>query len=108
MRLRLRPNGADSVTLVAPEDADIRAAGRRRLRPADRPHGAKRTTITLRCFGRSCDGLAIDVVIGKPQPVEFIVLGSRSGPARRAPAPLVARAGPTSPAAIFAGLDHRA
>ncbi|MEO7637459.1 MAG: M20/M25/M40 family metallo-hydrolase [Sphingomicrobium sp.] len=76
--LRLQPNGARSVTLVAPEDADIRSAG---IGSFVRPVGTGSTDgrYTLRCFGRSCDGLVMDVVIGKAQPVEFIVLGWRPG-----------------------------
>ena len=76
--LRLQPNGADSVTLIAPEDADIRAAG---IGPFVRPVGAGSSDgrYALRCFGRSCDGAVMDVIIGKAQPVEFIVLGWRPG-----------------------------
>ncbi|WP_310467010.1 M20/M25/M40 family metallo-hydrolase [Sphingomonas sp.] len=76
--LRLVPKGAVSVTLVAPEDADIRSAGTGSfVRPVGA--GSKDGRYTLRCFGRSCEGLVMDVVIGSPRPIEFIVLGWRPG-----------------------------
>ena len=51
-----RANGADSVGLIAPKDADIRAAGvDGSMRPFDR--SAKKQKYYLTCFGRSCDGL---------------------------------------------------
>jgi hypothetical protein len=43
----------------------------------------------VRCHGRSCDGLRIDLLLGEPSPVEAMAIGMRSGlPA--AAAPLVA------------------
>ena len=85
VRLRLQPNGAHSVTLIAPEDADIRAAG---IGAFVRPVGAgsRDGRYALRCFGRSCDGAVMEVIIGKGQPVEFVLLGWRAGlPSSAAP-----------------------
>lgn len=76
--IRIQANGAETVALVAPKDARILAAGIGAfVRPISRQ--AKEGRYVVRCFGRSCDGLAMDVVIGKAAPVDVIVLGSRSG-----------------------------
>ena len=78
VKLRLRTNGADSITLIAPEDADIRSAGVDGfVRPIDR--SVKEDKYYLQCFGRSCDGQTMTIVIGNPAAVEFMVIGSRSG-----------------------------
>jgi hypothetical protein len=78
VRLLLRTNGADSVTLVAPENADIRFAGVEGfVRPIDR--SVKEDKYYLQCFGRSCDGQAMTILIGNPKPVELTIVGSRSG-----------------------------
>ncbi|WP_129793846.1 M28 family peptidase [Sphingosinicella sp. CPCC 101087] len=88
LTLRLRTGGAESVTLLAPPDAAVRAAGEpgylRRYRP-----GGREDRYALRCVGRSCDGALIELVIGRPEPVEFTVIGTRSG-LPPAAAPLVA------------------
>lgn len=78
VRVRLAANGAESVSLVAPKDADVRAAGTGAfVRPIAREGDDGQYVI--RCFGRSCDGLMLDLVIGKAQPVEFILVGWRPG-----------------------------
>jgi hypothetical protein len=41
------------------------------------------------CFGRSCDGATLEVVIGQPKPIEFLILGSRA-PLPPSAAPLLA------------------
>ncbi len=76
--VRLQTNGAETVALVAPKDARILAAGTGAfIRPIGRQ--AKEGRYVVRCFGRSCDGLTMDIAIGKTSPVEIIVLGSRPG-----------------------------
>ena len=61
--------------LLAPEDAQIRAAGTASfVRPADQADDGQ---YVLRCFGRSCEDLVMEVVIGKAEPVELILVGSR-------------------------------
>lgn len=78
VQLLLGTNGADSVTLVAPEDADIRSAGVEGfVRPIVR--SVKKDKYYLQCFGRSCDGQSLTIVIGNPDAVEFTIVGSRSG-----------------------------
>jgi hypothetical protein len=74
----LRANGADSVGLIAPKDADIRAAGvDGSMRPFDR--SAKQQKYYLTCFGRSCDGLTLHIVAGSEKPIEFMLVGARYG-----------------------------
>jgi len=76
--VRLKANGAETVALVAPKDSRILAAGSGAfVRPISK--AAKEGRYTVRCFGRSCDGLTMEIVIGKADPVDFIVLGSRPG-----------------------------
>jgi hypothetical protein len=78
VRLRMQPNGALSVALIAPKDSEIRAAGVPGFtRPID-PEATSGEYI-IRCFGRSCEGLTVDIVIGKAEPIEFILLGTRPG-----------------------------
>ena len=76
--LVLHANGADSIGLIAPKDAEIRAAGvQGSMRPFDR--SAKQQKYYLTCFGRSCDGLALKIVTGTERPIDFILVGQRSG-----------------------------
>ena len=90
--MRLQSNGAETIALVAPKDAQLFAAGTEDfVRPISKQ--AKEGRYVVRCFGRSCDGLAIDIVIGKAGPVEFTVLGSRSGLPPAAKPLLAARPG---------------
>ena len=49
----------------------------------------------LRCVGRACDGAEIAIVLARPVPVQFTVVGTRSGLPSVA-APLVATRGPTA------------
>ncbi len=88
IRLRLRPNGAERLVLIAPEDARIRAAGTGGfVRPIDA--AAEDGKYVISCFGRSCDGMVLDIVTGQPKPIEFTLVGSRRGLPQSA-APLVA------------------
>ena len=73
----LRTNGADSIDLIAPEGADIRAAGIGGfVRPFDKT--AKGRT-SIACFGRSCDGASLTIVFGNSDPVPFTLVGTRRG-----------------------------
>jgi hypothetical protein len=87
LRLRLRLNGAQSVTLLAPPAADLRAAGTpsvmRRFGA-----GSREDRYILRCVGRSCDGALLDLVIGSAGPVQLTLVGVRSGLPREA-APII-------------------
>jgi hypothetical protein len=77
LTVRLLSTGFDRVGLIAPEDAKIRAAGTAAfVRPIDQQEDGK---YYIDCFGRSCDGAAITLVIGKADPVDMLVVGSKPG-----------------------------
>jgi hypothetical protein len=76
--VRLRPNGAERMQLIAPKDARIRAAGVRGfVRPIDPAADAGRYAIS--CSGRSCEGLELTIVQGRTEPTLFTLVGARSG-----------------------------
>ncbi len=78
LRLRLAANDAQTVSLVAPPQAMLTAAGAPGfLRPFGT--GAADDRWTLRCVGRSCDGAELDLVTREAGPIELIVVGSRPG-----------------------------
>ncbi|HEX8841053.1 MAG TPA: M28 family peptidase [Sphingomicrobium sp.] len=78
IRLRLRSNGAVRLSLVAPEDARIRAAGTAGfVRPVDSAADEGRYSIS--CSGRSCDGMTLDIITDSPKSIEFMLVGARSG-----------------------------
>ena len=84
LMLSVSANGSDRVELIAPADSKIRAAGVQGfVRPIEAQENGK---YYLGCFGRSCDGLRLVVVTGRPAPIDFLVFGSRAGvPASAAP-----------------------
>ncbi|HEY6049426.1 MAG TPA: M20/M25/M40 family metallo-hydrolase [Sphingomicrobium sp.] len=72
--LRLTSNGAEDVELVGPPDAKIRSAGVAGfVRPIDQDEPGK---YYIGCFGRSCDGVTLQLVTGRLQPIDLLVLGS--------------------------------
>lgn len=74
VRFRIEANGADSVTMTAPEDAQLRSAGTSgQLRPLDDKSG--KGAYALSCTGRSCDGALLEMVIG-PEPLALTVIGT--------------------------------
>lgn len=76
LRLRLVANGNDHVELIAPPDARILSAGTQDfVRPIDQNEAGR---YSIGCYGRSCDGAMIELTIGKPGPVDFLVLGGKS------------------------------
>jgi hypothetical protein len=78
LRLRLAANGAETVSLLAPPGTSLRAAGSAGfLRRFGEIEEAGK--YSLRCTGRSCDGALLDIVIGETGPVEFTIVGTRSG-----------------------------
>ena len=105
-RLRLRANGAQAVTLIAPASARLTAAG---IGQFVRPFvsGGSDGRFFLRCAGRACDGTVLDVVSPGSEPVEFTIVGTRPGLpaeaaalARARPAHARAQYGPDSTIAI--------
>jgi hypothetical protein len=88
LTLRLAANGAERIELIAPEDSKVRAAGVPDfIRPIDAT--AEEGKYYIDCFGRSCDGATLQLVIGQPKPVEFLILGTRA-PLPPSAAPLLA------------------
>ena len=79
IKLRLRPNGAERLLLIAPPEAHLRTAG---VEGFIRPIGGDDSAsgrFTVSCTGRSCDGveLIIDAATSKPIPVTLVA--SRNG-----------------------------
>lgn len=75
---RLRMRGSDVVRLVGPKGAHflaVRAGGSLRRFGKD---GAEEAPV-FRCHGRSCDGLAVTLLIAGTAPLEATIVGSRSG-----------------------------
>jgi hypothetical protein len=87
LSIRLTANGAERIELIAPADAQIRAAGRPGfVRPIDLRADGK---TLIACSGRSCVGAVIEIRIGQLAPVEFTLIGSRA-PLPLSAAPLLA------------------
>jgi hypothetical protein len=106
VRVRLAANGAESIALIAPSGAALRGAGHGAFM---RRFGRGQATdkYYVRCIGRACDGAEIDIVIGSARPVDFTIVGTRSGlPAaaaaldRARPATARAQYGPDATIAI--------
>jgi hypothetical protein len=78
LRLRIAADGAESIALIAPPEARLRAAGAgpffRRFE-----HGKDTDKYYVNCIGRACDGAVLDLIVDGAQPVEFTVVGTRSG-----------------------------
>ncbi len=75
--VRLHPNGAESVTLIAGKDARIVSAGT--LNYVERISPDATGKYYLSCFGRSCDNAIIQFTTTTPQPIAFTLVGSRRG-----------------------------
>ena len=74
---RIRSNGADRVLIMGDKGARIRTAGvAGYVRPIDPKAEGK---YQLACSGRSCDGLTMQFNTTAPKPLEFMLIGSRSG-----------------------------
>ena len=83
LRLRLAANGAEAVALIAGRGANLRAAG---IGAMLQHFGEDQAHYYLRCAGRACDGAELDLVVGGNQPVDFTIVGTRSGlPPQAAP-----------------------
>ncbi len=73
--VRLHANGALVVGLLAPETTDISAAGVAGfVRPVDRSTKHQKYYVT--CFGRSCDGVTLQIATGSKQPIKVLLIGS--------------------------------
>jgi len=78
MRLALSPGGGNSVSIRFPKDARVMALG---LAGAaiPLPREGEPDKALLRCTGRSCEGLRIDVLLGDRKPVEVELFSTRFG-----------------------------
>jgi len=96
VRLRLRANGGEAITFIAPADAALRRAG---IGPFVQRFGEGRADdrYIVRCVGRSCEGALIDLVIGRAEPVEFLLGSSRTGLPPQAAALVRGRPGRSRP-----------
>jgi hypothetical protein len=68
VRLVLSPGGGDAVTMRFPADAKILAMGIAGA-PVAIPANGKPDQAVLRCTGRSCDGLTVDLLFADRAPV---------------------------------------
>ena len=85
LRLRLIANGAERITLVAPEEARIRSAG---VAGFMRQIGGANSSgkFTISCTGRSCDGMELMIDAMSAKPIALTLVGARNGlPASAAP-----------------------
>jgi Peptidase family M28 len=78
LTLQLRTNGAESVVLRARPEAGFLAAraGGNAMRFGG---GREKDDFVLRCLGRSCDGIRIELLLAARTPVEATIIGARSG-----------------------------
>lgn len=88
VRLRLDRGGADALLLRFEEQVPVLAMGLPgRTNPVD-PQADKGPSI-LRCSGRGCDGLTVEIMLGTARPVSVMLVAQRFAPPPTA-APLIA------------------
>jgi Peptidase family M28 len=87
VRLVLHANGADAVTIRLPVEARLAAAGLEGQMVT--PGGNAADPATIRCYGRSCDGMRMELRLLSAAPVEIELMGSHYR-LPEAAAPLVA------------------
>nr|NUR36705.1 hypothetical protein [Sphingomonas sp.] len=76
LSIRLSSNGNEHVELIAPDDARIRSAGVGDfIRPIDQNEDGK---FFIDCFGRSCDGVILQITTARLKPIRFLILGSKA------------------------------
>jgi hypothetical protein len=95
----LSPRGGYSVSIRFPKDAQVLALGLAGS-ATPFPHDGEPDKALLRCTGRSCDGLQVEVVLGNLKPVEVELFSTRFGLPRQGQALLKAR--PTNAAPQYA------
>jgi hypothetical protein len=77
LQFRIQSNGAESVSLIAPNDARITSAGSGAfLLPFT---GEADGEYTLTCFGRSCSGKVLRFTTSSMKPIAMKLVGSRRG-----------------------------
>jgi hypothetical protein len=76
--VRIKANGAERISIIAPEQAHIRTAGVPGfIRPISDESSTGKFTIT--CTGRSCDGSELTINLYDSRPVTFTLVGARNG-----------------------------
>jgi len=78
IRIVLSPGGGDGVSIRFPESAQVLALGLPG-EPVPVPADGQPSKATLRCTGRSCDGLVIEALLGNPRPVTVELYSTRVG-----------------------------
>ena len=78
IRLALSPGGANSVAIRFPKDAMVLALGPAGA-PITVPAKGEPEKPLLRCTGRACEGLQIEIVLGDRRPVEADLFATRFG-----------------------------
>lgn len=73
---RIFANGTDAVTVLGPRAAGLRAV---RMGGSQRRMGSGDGDYTVRCLGRSCEGMRVDVAMANPAPATWTVIGTRAG-----------------------------
>ena len=88
LRLRLDSHGADALLLRFDEETPVLSMGLPG-RPRKIDEQAEKGPSIIRCSGRSCDGLVVDVVLASARPVTAMLVAQRFAPPTEA-APLLA------------------
>ena len=78
VRLALSPRGANSVSIRFAKGANVLALGLAGAAIPLPPEGEPENAV-LRCTGRSCEGLQVDVLLGDRRPVEVELFSTRFG-----------------------------
>lgn len=78
IRLALSPGGGNSVAIRFPKDAKVLALGPAGG-PLPIPAKGEPEKPLLRCTGRACDGLQVEIVLGDRRPVEAELFSTRFG-----------------------------
>ena len=78
VRLRLSSGGANVVALRLPEDVAVRALGLPGRLQAIDPDADKGPSV-LRCSGRACDGMVVELDLATAKPVQAIVIATSFG-----------------------------
>ncbi len=97
LAFRLRAHGAETLTLIAPKEAGLRAAGSGRFVEPFAASADGEGRYVLRCVGRACDGALFHLAIDSREEVEFLLVGSRPGLSSQATALLQSRPAPARP-----------
>ena len=78
VRLALSPGGANSASIRFAKGANVLALGLAGAAIPLPPEGEPENAV-LRCTGRSCEGLQVDVLLGDRRPVEVELFSTRFG-----------------------------